>query len=123
MNNFYNIKEMSKKRINMKYLTRKEEMILLAIFKLEDCASLVKIREHLVESTRKEWTIGNVYVPLDRMSKLGYLESRVGNPTAQRGGKAVKFYRLSKKGEKALLELRKIQDRMWAGIPEFAIKK
>ena len=107
----------------MKYLTRKEEMILLAIFKLEDCASLVKIREHLAESTRKEWTIGNVYVPLDRMSKLGYLESRVGNPTAQRGGKAVKFYRLSKKGEQALLELRKVHDRMWAGIPEFAIKK
>lgn len=107
----------------MKYFTRKEEMILLAILKLEDGASLVKIREHLKTSTGQEWTVGNVYVPLDRMSKLGYLESRVGDPTAQRGGKAVKFYSLSKKGKEALMELRKVHDRMWAGIPEFAIKK
>jgi PadR family transcriptional regulator PadR len=107
----------------MKYLTRTEEMILLAIFKLEDFASLVKIREHLTTSTGHKWTVGNVYVPLDRMSKLGYLESRTGDPTAQRGGKAVKFYRLSKKGEEALFELRKVHNRMWAGIPEMALKK
>ena len=107
----------------MKYFTRKEEMILLAILKLGDCASLVKIRENLKTSTGREWTVGNVYVPLDRMNKLGYLESLVGDPTAQRGGKAVKFYSLSEKGKEALMELRKVHDRMWAGIPEFALKK
>ena len=107
----------------MKYLTRKEELILLAIFKLEDQASLVKIRGYLTASTGHEWTVGNVYVPLDRMSKLVYLESHIGDPTAQRGGKAVRYYRLSKKGEQALLELQKIHSRMWAGIPEFAAKK
>lgn len=107
----------------MKYLTRKEELILLAIFKLQDNASLVKIREHLITSTGHTWTVGNVYVPLDRMSKLGYLESCVGEPTAQRGGKAVKFYRLSIKGEEALMELRRIHNKMWAGIPEFSLKK
>ena len=96
---------------------------MLAVFKLGDHASLVKIREHLSASTGHHWTVGNVYVPLDRMSKLGYLESRTGNPTAQRGGKAVKFYLLSKKGEEALLELRRVHDRMWAGIPEFAHNK
>ncbi len=107
----------------MKYLTRKEELILLAVFKLEDNASLVKIRENLTASTGNEWTVGNVYVPLDRMKKLGYLKSHIGQPTAQRGGKAVKFYRLSKEGKEALSELRKVHDRMWAGIPELAIKK
>ncbi len=107
----------------MKYLTRKEELILLAVFKLEDCASLVKIREQLTTSTGHKWTVGNVYVPLDRMSKLGYLESRISDPTAQRGGKAVKFYRLTEKGKEALMELRKVHNKMWAGIPEMAWKK
>ena len=107
----------------MKYLTRKEEMILLAVFKLEDSSSLVKIREYLSASTGDNWTVGNVYVPLDRMSKTGYLESRIGDPTAQRGGKAVKYYRLTKKGEKALFEIREVHDRMWAGIPGLAVKK
>ncbi len=107
----------------MKYLTRKEEMILLAVFKLEDSASLVKIREYLSASTGDNWTVGNVYVPLDRLSRTGYLESRIGDPTSQRGGKAVKYYRLTKNGEKALFEIRKVHDRMWAGIPGLATKK
>lgn len=107
----------------MKYLTRKEELILLAVFRLEDRASLVQIRELLTTSTGHEWTVGNVYVPLDRMSKLGYLESRIGDPTAQRGGKAVKFYRLTNKGTEALMELKKVHNKMWAGIPEMAWKK
>jgi DNA-binding PadR family transcriptional regulator len=107
----------------MKYLTRKQELILLAVFKLEDQASLVKIREHLTHSTGHKWTVGNVYVPLDRMSKLGYLETHIGDPTAQRGGKAVKFYRLTKKGTESLMALKKVHDTMWAGIPEIAWKK
>lgn len=107
----------------MKYLTRKEELILLAVFRLEHRASLVQIRGHLATCTGHEWTVGNVYVPLDRMSKLGYLKSRIGDPTAQRGGKAVKFYSLTKKGTEALMELKKIHNKMWAGIPEMAWKK
>jgi PadR family transcriptional regulator PadR len=123
VNNFYNIKDIEERRSNMKYLTRKEELILLAVFRLEDRASLVKIREHLTTSTGHEWTVGNVYVPLNRMSKLGYLESRIGDPTAQRGGKAVKFYRLTKNGMGALMELREVHNKMWTGIPEMAWKK
>jgi PadR family transcriptional regulator PadR len=107
----------------MKYLTRKEELILLAVYRLDDSASLVKIRGHLIASTGHNWSVGNVYVPLDRMSKLGYLETRIGDPLAQRGGKAVKFYSLSKKGKEALMELKKIHDMMWASVPGLAAEK
>lgn len=107
----------------MKYLTRKEELILLAVYRLEDSASLVKIREQLISSTGHNWTVGNVYVPLDRMFKLGYLGSHIGEPTSQRGGKAVKFYTLSKKGKKSLVELKKVHDKMWAELPEMAFEK
>lgn len=107
----------------MKYLTRKEELILLTVYRLEDSASLVKIREQLISSTGHNWTVGNVYVPLDRMFKLGYLESHIGEPTSQRGGKAVKFYALSKKGKKSLVELKKVHDKMWAELPEMVFEK
>jgi PadR family transcriptional regulator PadR len=107
----------------MKYLTRKEELILLTIYRLEESASLVKIRDLLITSTGHNWTVGNVYVPLDRMDKLGYLETCIGEPTSQRGGKAVKFYTLSRKGKKALSDLKKVHDRMWADLPEMAYEK
>jgi PadR family transcriptional regulator PadR len=107
----------------MNFLTRKEELILLTVLRLGDSANLVKIREHLVSSTGQRWSVGNVYVPLDHMSRLGYLETRVGDPTAHRGGKAVKYYRLSRKGWDELAELKKVQDSMWAGIPGLVFEK
>ena len=69
----------------MKYLTRKEELILITILKLKEEASLVQIRRKLIASTSHSWSVGNVYVPLDRMTKLGFLVTRVGSPTARRG--------------------------------------
>jgi PadR family transcriptional regulator PadR len=105
------------------YLTRKEELILLAVHKLDDSASLVRVREILNVSTGHEWTMGNVYVPLDRMTKLGYLETRVGEPTARRGGKAMKYYALSPQGKKALAELKRVQDTMWNGVSDLALEK
>lgn len=105
------------------YLTRKEEMILLAVNKLGESASLVRVREILNVSTGHEWTVGNVYVPLDRMTKLGYLEARVGEPTARRGGKAVKYYALTRQGKEALAELKKVHDIMWNGVSDPALEK
>lgn len=105
------------------YLTRKEELILLAVYKLGESASLVKIREILNVSTGREWTVGNVYVPLDRMSKLGYLETRHGEPTSRRGGKAVKYYFLSHEGKEALAELKRVHDTMWNEISDPALEK
>ena len=105
------------------YLTRKEELILLAVHKLGEAASLVKVLEILDVSTGHRWTMGNVYVPLDRMRKLGYLETRVGEPTARRGGKAMKYYSLSRQGKKALAELKRIHDTMWSGVTDLALEK
>jgi PadR family transcriptional regulator PadR len=105
------------------YLTRKEELILLAVHKLGESASLVRIREILNVSTGHEWTVGNVYVPLDRMTKLGYLESRVGEPTARRGGKAVKYYSLTHLGKESLAELKRVHDTMWSGVTDPALEK
>lgn len=105
------------------YLTRKEELILLAVHKLGESASLVKVREILIVSTGRKWTMGNVYVPLDRMTKLGYLETRVGEPTARRGGKAMKYYSLTRQGREALAELKKVHDIMWSGISDLALEK
>jgi DNA-binding PadR family transcriptional regulator len=97
----------------MKYLTRKEELLLLAILRLKDAASLVSIRELLNKSTGEDWTVGNVYVALDKMQKSGYLESSIGEPSSRRGGKAVKFYKLTPEGIKALDMSKKVHDFMW----------
>ncbi|MCP4724716.1 MAG: hypothetical protein GY863_06755 [bacterium] len=106
----------------MKFLTRQEELILLTIFRLKDNAYIVKIREHLMNHTGKDWSIGAVYVPMDRLRKLGMLDTVIGEPTAKRGGKAIKYYRLTNKGVKSLEEIKKVQDVMWEEFNDYAVE-
>jgi PadR family transcriptional regulator PadR len=107
----------------MRLLTRKEELIMLAIFHLDNGASLVNIRKFLNRYTNKRWSPGNVYVPLDALSRKKYLDFSVGEPSPRRGGKAKKIYRLTDSGIEALEELRRLQERFWAGVPEPAAKE
>ena len=82
----------------MKFLTRQEELILLAIFHLKGNSYLVRIREHLIENTGRDWSISSVYVPLDRLTKMELLGTSIGKPTARRGGKAIKYYVITEHG-------------------------
>jgi PadR family transcriptional regulator PadR len=97
----------------MKYPTRKEELLLLAVLGLGDKASLVSVRELLSQSTGENWSVGNIYAALDNLLTAGHLEAFVGEPSAKRGGKAVKYYRLTEEGRKALAEVKKVHDIMW----------
>ncbi len=106
-----------------KYLTRKEELVLLSVFRLGNGASLVNVREQLALSTGFNWSVGNVYVPLDRLNRLGFLATRIGDPTARRGGKAVKYYLLTRKGKQALADLKKVHETLWEGIPDLALRE
>jgi DNA-binding PadR family transcriptional regulator len=103
----------------MKFLTRQEELVLLAIFHLKGNSYLVRIREHLIENTGRDWSISSVYVPLDRLTKMEFLRTSIGQPTARRGGKAIKYYEITDEGRKALTELQSINDTMWKGVKGF----
>lgn len=100
----------------MKFLTRQEELVLLTIHLLEDKSSLISIREHLIESTGKDWSVSSVYMPLNKLTRHGFLSSQLGEPSLKRGGKAVKFYQLTKKAIEALNEINSINALMWKGF-------
>lgn len=97
----------------MAYLTRQEEQVLMAVLNLEDKAYLVNIQKKIKEFTGKSYSLGTIYVPLNRLEKKGYLESSLGEPSAVRGGKAVKYYHLTKQGHEALQEIRLLHNKMW----------
>lgn len=107
----------------MKFLSRQEEILLLAALKLEDNAYGVTIREHAAESTKKYWSIGAIYDILDRLERKGLITATIGEPSAERGGKSKRFYSLTKKGYEALEEVREIQKTMWSDLPEPGFEK
>ncbi len=100
----------------MKMLSKPEELVLLAVWKLKENAYGVTIRNHIIEKSGTEWTIGAIYVPLSRLTKQGLLEAIIGEPTAERGGKRKKYYRLTDLGLESLDYSKKVSDTMWMDI-------
>ena len=103
-------------------LSRKEELLLLTIWKLEDNAYGVTVREQVSKVTQKYWSIGAVYDVLDRLTRKGFVKTTISNPIAERGGKSRRFYTITKAGHEALEEVKEIQSAMWADLPKPAFK-
>ena len=97
----------------MPFLTKLEELFMLAVFHLEEPVGLGDIRDYLLDKTGKDWAFGSLYVALDKLKKGGLVESYKGEPQHVRGGKARRFYRLTQPGVHALEEAWSIQADLW----------
>lgn len=107
----------------MKFLSRPEELVLLAVWRLKENAYCVPIKKQLVKVTSHDWSFGAVYDPLDRLEKKGFLESYLSDPTAKRGGKRKRIYKLTPNGVLELIKIKRIIDEVWDGIPLKALKE
>ena len=102
----------------MNLISRAEELILLAILGLGDNAYGISILEFLQDKTGNVWSFAQIYDPLDRLTKKGYVQKRQGGSTPERGGRPKSYYKLTAEGRTALLEIRKVQDAVWGCVPK-----
>jgi DNA-binding PadR family transcriptional regulator len=80
-----------------------EQLVLASILALGDEAYGVTIHAHAEDLVRPQrCQLGAIYATLDRMEEKGLVVSRLSEPTAQRGGRKRRLYRLSPRGEEAL---------------------
>jgi DNA-binding PadR family transcriptional regulator len=100
----------------MGMLSRTDEMILLAVWRLGDNAYGVTIAEMLTQTSGKKWVLGAVYVPLERLEKKKYLSSSLGKSTKKRGGRSKRLYRLTKGGLDVLIKTKSQEKLIWANI-------
>lgn len=105
----------------MKILSRAEELVLLSVWRLQENAYGVTIRKHIIEMTGTDWSIGAIYVPLDRLTRWGYLEAIKGEPTSERGGRSKRYYKLTREGLEALNQLKQVQENMWSELPKLIL--
>lgn len=94
-------------------LSRSEEIVLLAIWKLKDNAYGVTIRELISQDTGHEWSFGAIYKPLKKLLHRNFVEKMSSQPCAERGGRSKYLYALTASGKEALREIRKIYKALW----------
>ena len=101
-------------------LTRMEELLLLAVWRLQDDAYGLSIRRQMSTLLGRKVSVGAVYIPLERLAGRGLLASWESEPTEQRGGRRKRFYKLTPKGLAALNAVKRIQQEAWAGLPDLS---
>ena len=104
----------------MKELTKIEEILLLAIWRLKNDAYGVKIRQYVSHITGKEFTYGNLYSALSQLAKKKYVTKSLGEPTPDRRGRRKINYAVSPAGVKALKAAREMNQKMWEEIADYA---
>ena len=100
------------------YLGEFELMILLAVIHLGEEAYGVPISRELEAQRGRDVSVGSVYAALERMEGKGLVSSSVGDPTPERGGKAKRFFRITKEGLRQVHETRRVLTRLWRSLPE-----
>lgn len=93
-----------------------EQMVLLAILRLEQGAYGMEIRAEIEARTGRDVSYGAVYTTLDRLERKGWVSHELGAPTPERGGRAKKYFRVERAGREALRDTRRALDVMWEGV-------
>ena len=92
-------------------------MILLALIRLEEDAYGVPISKELQRTTGREVALGSVYAALERLEKKGVVSSTLGDPTPERGGRAKRYFRVTREGLRQAEATRMALFNLWRGIP------
>jgi PadR family transcriptional regulator, regulatory protein PadR len=106
----------------MDIITRLEEAILIAIWKLQDKAYGVTINKSVSELLNKEYTLGALYYSLDQLLRKGLVAKSLKRHSQEKAGRSRTYYQLTQDGAQALQEARVCQNRLWKGIPEITFK-
>ena len=100
----------------MSRLAELETRILLTVLRCGEDAYAVAVHEELERRSKETFSLGAVYITLDRLARKGLLTSRLGDPSPERGGRAKRHYTLTKRGRALLKAECASMQRLWSGL-------
>jgi PadR family transcriptional regulator, regulatory protein PadR len=93
-----------------------EHIVLLAVARLGADAYGMTVRREILKRTGRDVSIGAVYATLERLHTKGLVSTSIGEPTAERGGRAKRHFHLQASGEQALAASQTAIRQMSAGL-------
>ncbi len=104
-------------------LSRTEEMLLLAVCRLQEEAFGINIRKEVESVTGRRYSVGGIYVPLDRLVKKGLLVTSTAPASPDRLGRPRRLFRVTSVGFAVLRDARALHEAMWASLPDPVIEQ
>ena len=105
-----------------------EELVLLTVAVLTPTAYSVTVAEELEAQTGKTVTTGAVHAALQRLEKKGFVNSRMGESTPERGGRRKRLFTVTVAGSRMVHEVRAVRNRLWdqigsRGLPSLSMSE
>jgi PadR family transcriptional regulator, regulatory protein PadR len=97
-----------------------EELVLLMVAALHNEAYGVSILQNLEEKQEKKLNISAVHVALKRLEDKGFVKSKFGGITEERGGRRKKFYSITALGKKMLDHQYALRTSIYKAIPKIS---
>ena len=79
-----------------------EQSVLYAILRLRENAYGVTIQAEIKEATGRALSFGAIYTTLEWLENKGFINARLGEATATRGGRAKRYVSVTGTGQAAL---------------------
>ena len=93
-----------------------EQQVMLACLRQHPNAYGISIGDEIQKRTGKEYSPGSLYAAIERLEVKGYLERRVGEATASRGGRAKVYFVVTGEGRSTLDRAFNAIDAMRSGV-------
>jgi PadR family transcriptional regulator, regulatory protein PadR len=95
------------------YLGELEELILLMVALLNKEAYGVSIADELKKQANRELSISAIHAVLHRLEEKGFVKSRMGGASQERGGRRKRLFSITTYGRHALEDLRDTRNVIW----------
>lgn len=96
-------------------LKQNEQEVMLAVMRKNSDAYGVSIHEELEKRLKRKVALATIYATLAALEQKGFIKSRKGEASAERGGRAKMYFEITGKGQTALNASLVALDRLRAG--------
>ena len=95
------------------YLGELEELILLMVALLANDAYGVSITEELKKQAGRDISVSAVHAALHRLEEKGFVKSKLGGASQERGGRRKRLFTVTTYGRQAIEDLRETRNLIW----------
>lgn len=99
------------------FLGEFEEIVLLTVAILGEDAYGVTVTQELEQKTGRAVGFSSIHTTLQRLEEKGFLSSRMGGATAERGGRRKRYFEVTALGRRALMEVKQVREELWGALP------
>jgi PadR family transcriptional regulator, regulatory protein PadR len=103
------------------FLGEFEELVLTMVAFLQEEAYGASVTQEIEQRLKREVTLSAVHVTLYRLEDKGYIKSKVGGATSERGGRRKRIYSITSAGLAMLRAMKEARVELWNLIPQLKI--